>query len=356
MNDKMTVAKARGHHPVIELTLARLRDSYRRPETIFWVYGFPILMLAALGTAFRSRPIERFIVTVQESPNAKKIADTLKHDDRFMVKIASADEAHALLRVAKADVVIISANEGAPNEYRYDPTQPRSMLARNAADDLLQRGAGRQDAVKVKDVEVSEKGGRYIDFLVPGLLGMSLMGGGLWGVGFAIVDMRIRKLLKRLVATPMKRSHFLGAMMLSRLLFLLPEMIAMLLFAWLVYGVVNYGSWLAVIALLFLGATTFAGIGLLVGSRAQTLETASGLMNLVMLPMWLFGGIFFSPDRFPDAIQPAIRVMPLPPLISALRSVMLEGATLTSQWQQILVLVCWATASFALALRLFRWR
>jgi ABC-type multidrug transport system permease subunit len=320
------------------------------------VYVFPILILAALGTAFRSRPIERFMVTVQESTNAKRIAQTLGHDERFMVKIASTEEARALLRVAKADVVIVPVAGSASNEYHYDPTQPRSMLARNAADDLLQRAAGRKDAVEIKDVEVSEKGGRYIDFLVPGLLGMSLLGGGLWGVGFAIVDMRIRKLLKRLVATPMKRSHFLGGMMLSRLLFLLPEMVAMLLFAWLVYGVVNYGSWLSVIVLLFLGATTFAGIGLLVGSRAQTLETASGLMNLVMLPMWIFGGIFFSPDRFPDFLQPFIQALPLTPLISALRSVMLEGASLASQWQQILILVCWSTVSFALALRLFRWR
>ncbi len=172
---------------------------------------------------------------------------------------------------------------------------------------MLQRAAGRLDKYQPSEREMLEPGGRYIDFLVPGLLGMSLMGGGLWGVGFVIVDMRIRKLLKRFLATPMKKRDFLAGIMLSRLIFLIPEVLFLLVFAWLAFGVAIHGSLLAVLLLVLLGAFTFSGIGLLVASRAKTMEAVSGLMNLVMLPMWMLSGIFFSSERFPEAAQPFIK-------------------------------------------------
>ncbi len=229
------------------------------------------------------------------------------------------------------------------------------MLARNAVDDALERAAGRKDLIAVDEHSFDEPGGRYIDFLVPGLLGMSLMGGGLWGVGFVTVDMRIRKLLKRFLATPMRRGDFLAGVMISRLLFMVPEVIVLLVFAWLAFGVVIYGSLLAVLFLILLGAVTFAGLGLLVASRARTLEAVSGLMNLVMLPMWMLSGIFFSSERFPAAVQPAIKILPLTALINALRAVMQDGAGLASQASEIGILAVWAVVTFALALRWFRW-
>jgi ABC-type multidrug transport system permease subunit len=241
-------------------------------------------------------------------------------------------------------------------EYLFDPTRPQSVLARNAVDDQLQRAAGRRDAAETTQIKVEEPGGRYIDFLVPGLLGMSLMGGGLWGVGFVTVDMRIRKLLKRFLATPMKKSHFLAAIMLSRLIFMVPEVLIILVFARLAFNVVNHGSEIAIIVLILLGAFTFSGIGLFVACRAKTLEAVSGLMNLAMLPMWILSGIFFSSDRFPEAFQPFIKAIPLTPLIDALRSVMLEGATLASQLPRIAVLAAWGIVTVVLALRLFRWQ
>jgi ABC-type multidrug transport system permease subunit len=202
---------------------------------------------------------------------------------------------------------------------------------------------------------MNEPGGRYIDFLVPGLLGMGLMGGGLWGVGFVTVDLRVRKLLKRYLATPMRKADFLAALMISRLLFMVPEVLLLLVFSWLVFGVTVAGGLGAVVLLILLGAFAFSGVGLLVACRATTMESASGLMNLVMLPMWVLSGIFFSSERFPDFLQPLIRALPLTALIDALRAVMLEGATLASQWPQVLTLAAWGVVSFTLALWLFRW-
>src|SRR5262249_22575679 len=207
----------------------------------------------------------------------------------------------------------------------------------------------------VENVERSEPGGRYIDFLVPGLLGMSIMGGGLWGVGFAIVDLRIRKVLKRFMATPMRKVDFLGAILLSRLLFLLPEVVILLLFAWLAFGVVIQGSLLTVVLLILAGSLAFSGVGLLVASRAKTMEAVSGLMNLVMLPMWVLSGIFFSSDRFPDSAQPFIKALPLTALNNAMRNVTLEGASLAMQWPELSILAAWGVGSFVLALWWFRW-
>ena len=184
---------------------------------------------------------------------------------------------------------------------------------------------------------------------------MSLMGGGLYGVGFAIVDMRIRKLLKRFLATPMRKTDFLMAVMGSRLVYMIPQVIVLLLFSYLLFGVTIYGNWFSILLLIFLGAIEFSGIGLLIAARAKTLESVSGLMNLVMLPMWTLSGIFFSYERFPEVVQPIIKVLPLTPLIDSLRAVMLEGASLFSQWPEILIMSLWAALTFAIALAVFRW-
>lgn len=341
---------------LVELTLARLREFYREPEALFWVYGFPILMVVGLGIAFRNQPVEQIAVDVREGPYAEATVAVLEQQEKFQPRIVSPDEATLRLRTARSALVVTATGGETPAyEYTYDPTRPESELAKNAVDDALQRAAGRQDSAQVTVEQFDEPGGRYIDFLVPGLLGMSLMGGGLWGLGFVTVDMRIRKLLKRFVATPMRKSEFLAGLMLSRLLFLVPEVLVLLVFARLVFDVRIYGSLTAVVFLILLGAVTFAGLGLLVASRAKTLEAVSGLMNLVMLPMWLLSGIFFSSDRFPESVQPAIKLLPLTALNDALRAVMQEGVSLATQLPEVGLLLVYAVVTFALALKLFRW-
>ena len=369
------------YHPLGQLVLARVREFYREPEAVFWVYGFPVLMVILLGIAFQNKPIEKISVDIVEGPGAEQVEAVLtkvaapdaEHDaakarPRFEAKINSEDVCRQRLRTGKTDLIVAavptgalptataqSASGGPHYAYFFDPGRPESALARDAVDDALQRAAGRTDPAVVKDTQLDEPGARYIDFLVPGLLGMSLMGGGLWGVGYVTVDMRIRKLLKRFLATPMRRSDFLAGIMISRLIFMVPEVLVLLVFARVAFHVEVHGSLLAVVVLILLGAAMFAGIGLLVASRARTLETVSGLMNLVMLPMWMMSGIFFSSDRFPAIVQPLVKALPLTPLIDALRAVMLEGTSLAAMPVTMVVLVAWTVATFALALRLFRW-
>jgi ABC-type multidrug transport system permease subunit len=358
-----------GSSALVQLTMARLREFYRQPEAVFWVYLFPLLMIVALGIAFRNRPVERIRVDVIEGKSAETIRQMLADDERIVDSIQPREAARQRLRTDKTDVVIDpSAADESPSpdeqstaptvpriEYHFDPTRPGSVVARDSVDKLLQAAAGRVDAIETTSREVDEPGGRYIDFLVPGLLGMGLMGGGLFGVAFAIVDLRIRKLLKRFLATPMKKSQFLIGIMASRMLFMIPEMVLLLVFARFVFGVVVHGNWGAVIFLIVLGAVEFSGVGMLVASRVKTLESASGLMNLVMLPMWMLSGIFFSYERFPAALHPFIKALPLTPLNDALRAVMLEGQSLASQWPEISIMTAWTVFTFAVALWIFRW-
>ncbi|MBA2117507.1 ABC transporter permease [Bremerella alba] len=339
--------------PLTHLVVARLKEFYREPEAVFWVYGFPILMTVALGVAFREQPEQTFRVEVI-GPQAEVARTALEADKRFVLGDNEEAAAKERLRTGRTDLVV-TASGTKQFDYLLVPTRPESQLARNEVDLVLQTASGRIDAAEVSSTELDAPGGRYIDFLVPGLLGMGLMGGGLWGLGFVVVDMRLRKLLKRFLATPMRKTDFLASLMISRLIFMVPEVLLLLVFAWLVFGVQIAGNPLTVVFFILLGAVSFAGLGLLIACRAKTLETVSGLMNLVMLPMWVLSGIFFSRERFPEFLQPAIRLLPLTALNDALRGVMLEGTSLFSLAHETIVLVLWGVVSFVVALKYFRW-
>jgi ABC-2 type transport system permease protein len=222
-------------------------------------------------------------------------------------------------------------------------------------DAALQTAAGRHDVLETKAVTSSDPGSRYIDFLIPGLLGMNLMNSGMWGIGFALVDMRQRKLLKRFVGTPMRRGDFLLALLSSRLVLMLIEIGLLLTLGVVVFHMKVMGTLFSIVLLGAAGAVAFGGIGLLTASRAQKIESVSGLMNLVMMPMWIFSGVFFSYERFPAMIQPLIKALPLTALNDALRASILEGQPLLHQWPRLLVLTLWGGISFLLAVRWFRW-
>jgi ABC-type multidrug transport system permease subunit len=340
------------YQPLKELSLARFREFMREPEAVFWTYGFPLLLAIGLGIAFRNRPVEKVYVDIEDHALAAQVMQSLLPHADLVVAVHSASECRDRLRLGKSSLVVIP---GSPYTFLYDPTRPESALARQRVDDVLQRAAGRKDPIQTSEIFVTEPGARYIDFLVPGLLGMNLMGSGLWGVGFVIVDMRVRKLLKRFVATPMKRTDFLWSMIGGRLVFMLPELIVILGAGSLMFHVPIRGNLLSILVLSLLGAISFSGLGLLVATRAERIETVSGLMNLIMLPMWLLSGIFFSPDRFPDMLQPLVQALPLTQLNYALRAVILEGASLHSQSLRLLILAAWGGVSFVCALRWFRW-
>lgn len=340
-------------HPLLELTLARFREFLREPEAVFWVFMFPVIMTCALGIAFRSRGEEPVIAGVVEQAGADAIAGALHDQGGFTVRRIAPGDVDRAVRDGRAPVVIVP---GDPPTYRFDQARADSQVARLAVDRALQRAAGRSDAFTPVEEPVQNVGSRYIDWLVPGLLGMNIMSTGLWGVGFSIVQARTKKLLKRLVATPMSKAHYLMSHVFSRLLFLALEVMVIVGFAWLFFDVRVHGALWALAALALLGALSFGGLGLLLASRARTIEAVSGLMNLVMLPMWVLSGVFFASTNFPEAMQPFIKVLPLTALNDALRAVVNEGRTMATVATEIAILATWGVVSFVTSLRWFRWQ
>ena len=334
----------------------RMLELWREPEVIFWVFVFPLLLALGLGIAFREKPPDVTPVAVIAGPKADEVVQLLQHSpERAGIRPDVLSAAGALdgFRLGKYSLVVSMDDAGV--HYRFDPARPESVLARTQVNEALEDAAGRKNPVPASSTAASEPGARYIDFLIPGLLGMNLMNSGMWGIGFALVEMRQRKLLKRFVATPMRRSDFLLALVSSRLVLMLIEVALLLVFGVLVFHMRVEGSVAAILLIGALGAVSFGGVGLLTASRAQKIESVSGLINLVMMPMWIFSGVFFSYERFPKVFLPAIRALPLTALNDALRAIILQGDSLASQLSRIAVLVIWGGVSFVLALRWFRW-
>lgn len=348
-------------HPLVELTRARILEFLREPGALFWVFVFPVLVAVGLGIAFRSTPPERLRVAVVASdPGHPTEAESaalaaLTRSPELTAELLDAPAAQRALEKSKVDL-LVSVTSSTSVLFKHDPAQPKSRTARLAASDALEGAAGRVDRLAKRDLPLLEPGERYIDFLVPGLIGLNLMGSSMWGIGYAVVTTRSRKLMKRFAATPMRRSHYLLSFMLSRFIFLFLEVTVLVAFARVVFGVEVRGSVASLALLSTLGAFAFAGIALLVAARPRSVESASGWMNFVMMPMWFLSGSFFSYERFPELIHPLLRLLPLTALNDALRAVMNDGSPLSAVLLQVFALSAWTVLSFALALRLFRWQ
>ena len=356
-----------------ELLRARLVGFTREPEAVFWTFGFPVMIAVALGIAFRNKGPEKIYVAVEgtlsspDRPPAPRLVDGKIDEERFNtdathralvadsaldVTMVSHQEATERLRTGKAAVVVVP---GDPLTFRLDPSRPESRVARLEVEAALDRAADRPAMYRAQSDPVTQPGSRYIDFLIPGLIGMNVLSASIFGIGWSIVDARGRKLLKRFAATPMPRGQYLASFIIAHVILVTAMLVFVLGFARVAFDVRVFGSYLAVLVLTVFGATAFAGLGILLACRTDKSETLSGMSNAVMLPMFVASGVFFSSEHFPGIVQPLIKVLPLTAFNDALRAVMNDGAPLLSQWAPLLVLAVWGVVTFSVALRWFRW-
>jgi ABC-type multidrug transport system permease subunit len=333
-----------------QLTMVRFKLFLREPEAVFWIFFFPILLAMGLGIAFRNRPAD----VLEVGATTTQLTQALEADKGLAA--GQLDEVAGTHELATGQILLLAIQRTDGVAYKYDDTNPDARTARLLVDRAIQTAAGRHEALRANNELVHEAGARYIDFVVPGLLGMNLMGSAMWGIVFAIVEARQKKLLKRLVASPMPRWQYMASFLLSRMAILVIEVLAFLGFARLAFGVPFRGSLVELCLLCLMTSLAFSALGLLVSSRAKTMEAASGLMNLVMLPMWILSGVFFSATRFPAVIQPVVRALPLTAAIDALRGNMLQGMNLGQMVSQVAILLAWCVVPFAVSLRIFRWR
>ncbi|HEX8696352.1 MAG TPA: ABC transporter permease [Longimicrobium sp.] len=339
--------------PLRELILLRLNSFLREPEALFWTFVFPIMMAIGLGLAFRESPAERARVGVERGSVAERYLPALRASAEVEARVLSPDEAERALR--KGDVGVLLAGRDTL-VYRYDPARDESRAARLVADAAVQRGAGGTRPVATSEDRERQPGGRYIDWVIPGLIGLNLMSTGMWGIAFGLVQMRSKKQLKRLTATPMRRRDFLVSQIVARMSFIVLEVPPIVIFAWLAFGVQVRGSLLALAGVALLGGIAFSGLGLLCSARPRTIEGVSGILNLVMLPMFVVSGVFFSASRYPDAVQPLIQALPLTAMVDALRAVYNDGLPFPAYAHEVAILAAWTVVTFVLALRIFRWQ
>ena len=339
-------------------------EFWREKEGLFWTFGFPLLLAFVLGIAFRSKPqdIPR-IGIIGPALAGQRIVERLSAQG-WPCPLLDPELAELQLRRGRLDLLIVMDAEAAQGSsvptidaltFRYDRSRAEGRIAFLEAERVLRSAAGSPDPPGREQNEPLP-GSRYIDFLIPGLIGLNLMGSGMWGVGFSITMARMNKVLKLLAATPMRRSHYLLSYLLSRLILLLPEVLVVMVASRLLFGVRVNGFWPDLLLIALLGALAFIGLGLLTAIRARTMESISGWMNLVMLPMWVLSGSLFSYERFPAIVQPFIRALPLTAVNDALRRVMIDGLPLYSAWLELLVLCVWCLLTFLAALRFFRWQ
>jgi len=338
------------------VTRTAFLEFWRSPAAVFWTYGFPLMMAFVLGFAFQPRDPAPLPIAVVESPQAASLVAQVERSERLDVEILAAAEADRALARGRVALLLRVDEDGEP-VLRSDPTRPEAELAQLLVERALRRASAPQGTFHAPRAEVEDRpGSRYIDFLIPGLIGLNLLGAGMWGVGFNLVQMRSQNLLRRIFVTPMRRSEFLAGYLLGRSILVLPEACAILCFGVFLWDVPFRGSLLAALLVVLIGGWTFTGIGCLCASRARTTETIGGIMNAVQLPMWVLGGTFFANESLTGVMRWAAEVLPLTHVNRALRDVMLEPGTLLDIWLPLTALAAVGLTCFALALRLFRWQ
>lgn len=338
--------------------VARLawRDYLRTPEAVFWTYGFPFVMTIVLGLAFSGGGAEPSRIGVLGSgfDAAVGIERSAAETDELQV-VRFADEESARRALIAGRIELVLGGDIANPILDLDPRRPGSELAELRVDRRLSIARGVDPGPEVDRHEIVEPGGRYVDFVLPGLIALNVLGAGVYGIGYNIVQMRSRNLFRRLWVTPVGRAEFLLGFLGARgVLALIPPFV-ILLFGSVAFGVpVRDG--LPMFALLVLaGAASFSGLGMLISSRARTLEAVSGLMNFVMLPMWLLGGAFFSTAKFPETVQPLLRAVPLSWLCDGFRDALLGAEVHVDQWTAVGLLFGFGVLCFGIATRVFRW-
>ena len=341
------------YSPLRELVLTRIRSFLREPEALFWTFVFPILMAVGLGVAFREKAPEPAAVGVERGTVAERFLPALRASRELKVTVL--DDSAAARALRKGDVAVLLTGRDRL-VYRFDPARDESRVARLLADRAVQAGAGGARPVATADDGARRPGGRYIDWVIPGLIGLNLMSTGMWGIGFGLVQARNKKQLKRLVSTPMRKRDYLLAMILARLVFIVLEVPPIVIFARLAFGVELRGSLPAFVGVVVLSAMTFSGLGLLCASRARTIEGVSGILNVVMLPMFVLSGVFFSASRYPAVVQPFINALPLTAVNNALRAVYNDALPVSAYWGSLAIVAAWMVLSFVAALKLFRWQ
>jgi ABC-type multidrug transport system permease subunit len=369
-----------------QLISAHFKEIIRQPAVIFWGIFFPILMALGLGIAFtRQADIVRHVAVIENNHSFAKNKNEASQINAFLenhadkmrpsadkppqYKITLADKKlgnttfvfkettwrHAMVLLKRGNLSIIMDEENGRIEYHFDPLNTDAHFSYLKLSKIF----GQNDAVIEENLEsvvpLTVHGTRYIDFLIPGLMAMGVMMSCMWGMSYGMIDKRSKKLLRRMVATPMKKSYFLISLMTVRITMNLIESALLFLFAWLVFHITIEGSLAGLLAIFIAGNIAFGGIAIFISCRTANTEVGNGLVNAVVMPMMVLSGVFFSYHNFPDWSIPVIQKLPLTLLADGLRSIFIEGAGFTEIMIPTAILLSIGFFFFSVGLRFFKW-
>jgi ABC-2 type transport system permease protein len=361
------------------------REIIREPGVLFWGILFPILMSLGLGIAFTKKAdVIRKVAVMNSSGPTGNARDTgiiysflnekceknlpgnkttyhwkyIIKDDKlgnsiFLFYEMGWDEAIKLLKRGTINVLLVD-NQGSA-EYHFDPMNPDAQLTYLKLINIIGTGNVKSVTASAEVKPLTVTGTRYIDFLVPGLISMGVMMSSMWGISYGLIEKRSKKLLRRLVATPMKKSHFLIALITVRVTMNFIESFVLFIFALFAFKMTIQGDITALILMFLAGNIAFAGIAVFVSSNTSNTEVGNGLINFVVFPMMVLSGIFFSYQNFPDWSLPAIRLLPLSMLTDGIRSIFNEGAGYHEVTIPILILTATGVVFFTAGLKIFKW-
>lgn len=328
----------------------------RNSTLIFWLFGFPALAAIGLGMSLRDDQDQgtRVGVLAVNEASAAPFVRTLE-DARIHAQAIAPDQvARALAAGSIGLLVIPPATAGAPIVYRYETGRATARMQRELIDAALQRAFGRHDPAPTRDEPLPGSGTRYIDFLVPGLIGLNVLSGS-WSIAWALVSMRMRRILRLLQSMPVRGSEILLALQLARTVFLPFEVLLLVALAHFLFDFRVAGSWLSILVVVGVSSVCFTGLAVLAASRSRQFEVASGILNLISIPMVFLSGVFFSTARFPGWLKEIVAFLPLAALLEALRSLMLRGASLASVTPQLAILLVWGVPTFLIGAIVMRW-
>jgi ABC-2 type transport system permease protein len=363
---------------LIQLILIHYREFIREPGILFWSIIFPVLMAWVLGIAFsKKNELVQQVAFIEDSLNMNKelrhflndavyidipekkgpdyFGKTIQNEKlgktsyRFL--LTDWDGGLMLLKRGQANLILMEYPDSL--EYFFDPINPQAKMAYVMLSSAINDENLVYETASINTL--TQKGNRYIDFLIPGLMAMGVMNSLLWGMSYALIDMRSKKLMRRMVATPMKRSEFLISIFIARLSITVFEALLLLTFAIAYFHIAIQGSLPAFILIFLAGNIAFSGIAILISCRTANSRIGTGLINVISLPMMVLSGIFFSYHNFPDFAIPIIRRFPLAMMADSLRSVFIEGAGIVQVSLNATMLCLLGIICFAIGLRTFKW-
>ena len=341
---------------LIEMVKGRWREFKREPSAMFFVVFMPILWMLILGLAFSDSKQERYSIGLKVNSHAeeRQVFDHLANQDQL--KVFEGLDTELATKLKRGEVLLmLELDPQGQVLMHFDPSNPEAVRAHDASHHLIQEYYGRTDPRPTIAMHVKAVGSRYIDFLIPGLLALSLFTSSLFGTGMTIVANRRENLLKRYMATPMNPYEYIVSHIIGRYFIFAVEFSCILVAGMLMFGFRVQGNWLSLIAVGLLGTASFTSLGILCGSRTANTSTYNGINNLLTLPMMMLSGVWFSRVHFPDWLASIVEFLPLTACVDALRRVALEGVGLASLGFELGLLAFYTVVCTIFAKISFRW-